>query len=491
MPAFPRAAAPAKQVRVTTLTDERAAKRLRAPADARQRAVSFFSGFLERFKDHSGLAAKMVIEHEPFDETSKSLCAVLEARKTATIMKRASSIRTFLAWFDSVGLEPALLLAERTVFDYLTFTNEQRCGATTGIAFLQSLNFVGGLFNMDVKAAVSSPRVRGLVVRLSRTAQPRRQRAPLSVAMLEFLEKVAYNDTDDLKGVIAGAAVFTCLARARVGDVRRCATEPTVDAVAGPREGYVQTFFAEHKTAKAGSRLSLPVVSPLFGVTGLNWAAAWLARRSRLGLCAAADGTLLPAPGPGGSWSRAPFTTFEYGLALRGLLRDGGFDADHLDSIGSHSLKITTLSWAAKAGIEKETRRTLGYHLRPGDAVMEAYSRDALAGPLRALTEMLNKVASGAFLPDATRSGSFPPPPPSSTCSASSASSSPSLAGSADEVDELPVEEDAMTIVQNKATKYVHLKGAGNKLACNKPFPLQSLELLAVPPGARLCRRCF
>ena len=51
------------------------------------------------------------------------------------------------------------------------------------------------------------------------------------------------------------------------------------------------------------------------------------------------------------------------------------------------------LSWAAKFGIPKESRRALGYHAAPGDKVMEAYGRDDMAAPLREMTEMLQRIA--------------------------------------------------------------------------------------------------
>ena len=118
--------------------------------------------------------------------------------------------------------------------------------------------------------------------------------------------------------------------------------------------------------------------------------------------------------------------TVEFGILLRGMLSDGGFSADLLRNIGSHSLKVTTLSWLAKAGLPREIRRTLGYHIRPGDRVMDAYSRDVLAGPLRELTRVLNEISGKRFDPDSTRSGYFAVGSASRTSSTSSASSSAS-----------------------------------------------------------------
>ena len=62
---------------------------------------------------------------------------------------------------------------------------------------------------------------------------------------------------------------------------------------------------------------------------------------------------------------------------------------------GSHSLKATLLSWAAKFGLNEGTRRLLGGHVKPGTTCILTYSRDVLAAPLRRLGRVLDAVASG------------------------------------------------------------------------------------------------
>eukprot|EP00971_Amphidinium_carterae_P044896 882624-Amphidinium_carterae.2 len=62
-----------------------------------------------------------------------------------------------------------------------------------------------------------------------------------------------------------------------------------------------------------------------------------------------------------------------------------------------HSLKTTSLSWAAKAGMDLESHRLLGYHFHPH---LMVYSRDALADPLRHLDRLLSDVSDGRCKPD-------------------------------------------------------------------------------------------
>ena len=192
-------------------------------------------------------------------------------------------------------------------------------------------------------------------------------------------------------------------------------------------------------------------------------------------------------------------TTVEFGTSVKTILVQEGFSADDLVRIGSHSLKCTMLSWLAKCGAPRETRRILGYHVAPGDRVLEAYSRDSLAGQLRTLADVIGQVRSKKFLPDTTRSGYFPLPaasvPSSATSSRSGRPSASSLASS----DEVSVDFEAEAArheqdvyVVNLLTKFYHRKATDDeKLACGKPLPFKHEELDELPAGARLCSRCF
>ena len=94
----------------------------------------------------------------------------------------------------------------------------------------------------------------------------------------------------------------------------------------------------------------------------------------------------------------------EIGCYLRNVLKVEHASAN---DIRSHSLKVTTLSWMAKAGCSLSVRRSLGHHLDPGACSATIYSRDAMATPLRELCRIFKLIADGAFMPDNTRSGRF------------------------------------------------------------------------------------
>ena len=231
-----------------------------------------------------------------------------------------------------------------------------------------------------------------------------------------------------------------------------------------------------------------------------------------------------------------------------------GVPGESLHNIGAHSMKATLLSWAAKFGIDKATRRTLGYHVEPGDRSVETYSRDAMAAPLRHLDRVLEAVRRGTFHPDSTRSGFFrgaedqpgdllpqvpetgvaavlkggprrrSPPrlhrdpsgssglaergvprtgsaalsrPSSASCappSSSSASTASAASSSSEDPDVAPeVEQEAVDsmIVVSKRSRIHHVTTNGMQLICGKAITEGYESVSGPPPGARLCRQCF
>ena len=139
------------------------------------------------------------------------------------------------------------------------------------------------------------------------------------------------------------------------------------------------------------------------GLSGEPWAEHWLAARREAGLDAGVDDCLMPAPLPGGGSSKARLSTSEACVWLRELMVTGGLPADVAMRYSAHSMKATLLAWAACFPLSHDERRVLGGHIKPGDRSVLVYSRDAIAGPLRSLEVVLNRVASGEFRPDAPR----------------------------------------------------------------------------------------
>ena len=183
-------------------------------------------------------------------------------------------------------------------------------------------------------------------------------------------------------------------------------TEPVLDMAPDMLNGFVETRFRDHKTARPGCRAAMPITAPTLGLSSPPWGPAWMRVRAKAGLRAERDGTLLPARAPGGWWS-VDYSTTEFAASFRALLLKTGFSHSQLSHIAAHSCKAAVLSWLAKWGASKEGRKMLGDHSLKEDKVMDAYSRDSMAGPLRVLVRLLTDAREGSFLPGSTRSGTF------------------------------------------------------------------------------------
>ena len=111
---------------------------------------------------------------------------------------------------------------------------------------------------------------------------------------------------------------------------------------------------------------------------------------------------LLPAPTEEGQWTNRSTSTLEAKKWLLSILyRALGQD---LDATAIHCLKSTALSSAGNAGLSAEVRQILGHH-STGKKSHEIYNRDLLADPLRQFDLLLQRIRTGAFLPDSSRSG--------------------------------------------------------------------------------------
>ena len=183
----------------------------------------------------------------------------------------------------------------------------------------------------------------------------------------------------------------------------------------------------------------LPVAIPVTSVSGVFWIEPWLTLRRDAGLVARDDMPLLSLPLEAGGWSKIPMSAAHAGNWLRNLVL-----CEPDQNIGTHSAKVTLLSWAAKFGLSHGDRRLLGYHSNANERSMLTYSRDAMARPLCELVRVLCAVREESFRPDSTRSGYFVGLDGCEHLLEDTDDSSSSSEGSADEEDpQHSAEEDA------------------------------------------------
>ena len=491
---------------IVTLRGETALKRPRLEQCARERAMADLAGIVLKYVPNAPAVQDFLATDGTFTSTSECFVAALAKKSTATITKRAGNLRMLTAWHATSGL-PDHAFSEKAVYLYTRALWHDSAPATRAASAKAALNFLEGLFGVKMDTVRQSSRITGMTLHCLRAREEVKQRRPLTASMVRMLEEkvISDNGKGDADAIVAGAALFACYGRLRVGDLRWCTVDPSLDLHVESQTGTLDSRFRRHKTAKPGSGKALPIAAPAYGlIDQTSWAAAWMASRRTAGLDAEINGTLIPARASTG-WHNAAYTTVEFAASFRAILLTD-FTADDLQNIGAHSLKATMLSWAAKLGLPRSTRRLLGYHIDPTDRAVETYSRDVLAQPLRDLSDVIAKVACGKFEPDASRSGllvpsvtATPPEAPPAvdipdTCSTSSSSQSSSSSVCSEDGAPEQGEPGDESIIVNTRTGFIHLLLEEGVLCCHKQFPkaFKTLGSLPTEMGTwKMCSRCF
>ena len=114
----------------------------------------------------------------------------------------------------------------------------------------------------------------------------------------------------------------------------------------------------------------------------------------------------MPAPDISGQPLQRAVDTDEAGAWLRLLLGEQLEKSNSSRVISSHSLKSTMLSYAAKRGLSRPDRLSLGHHSGPYK-MTDVYARDAQARDLRLMDKLVSEIRPGYFCPDESRAGRF------------------------------------------------------------------------------------
>ena len=327
-------------------------------------------------------------------------------KKNGTLQVRLSAMMLYIRWARAKGLPP-FPLSEDQVYKYVDQLRRDGAPATRANSFRSALAFCKGTIQLeDVDPVLQSGRVTGSAHRSYLTKRVLRQRDALTVRQVTTLEIVLAEQNFPLQDrIFAGHCLLCINARLRFGDSQGIEVEPQVEG------GYLEGGTSIHKTDSlvGRARRVLPVVAPSEGITGVQWA------EEVPGLRALVGKPFLPTPVPGGGWSQARLTTPEASIWRCELLQKYTCAPQVLGDVGAHSLKVTALSWLAKAMAPEKVRRLLGYHVKPKDRSVVIYSRDALAEGLDILTNVIKEIREGKFKPDAPRNQRWEKSPPASS----------------------------------------------------------------------------
>ncbi|CAE7038805.1 PPT1, partial [Symbiodinium sp. KB8] len=334
-----------------------------------------------------------------------------QAERQAALSKwsQVSSLRRFAAW--TVKSFPREPLSESLVFLYCQHVSRTQPDSSAPDQLCQALNFADGVLVLQAPAKeLLSQRVQGLAHQCMRKQKPPKQAAALTTEQVLWLQTVAESDDAQYERYIAATFLFMLYARARHSDIRRC-REILVDSDADGNPVYIECQVLNPKQTKASQRrnLFLPLVAPAAGIAQTSWALEWLQLRRHLGLVchgSIVDSPLLPELAADGSLLQTNMDAATASRWLRCLLsKQPGCSPDALLKCSSQGLKATCLSWCMKFPVSDSDQTLLGYHSRGKSASALSYGRDALAGPLRSLEQVLSAVRKGEFKPDSTRSG--------------------------------------------------------------------------------------
>eukprot|EP00971_Amphidinium_carterae_P341974 6481079-Amphidinium_carterae.1 len=333
----------------------------------------------------------------------------------------------------------------------------------------------------------------------------------LSLDEIKILECTVCASESLPDAVIAGQMLFLLHSRSRWSDAQYVVSL-TLDGDAD--ELYIQAQTERTKTHNTTRHKEdfLPLTGIAFHFCQ-PWARVWLDKRAEAGLTCAHGKPMLPVLLTNDLFGNIPMTPGEANRWLREILLQGGVDAKRVARISTHSLKATTLSWAAKFGVPLEVRRILGYHSIKGIKSVLHYSRDEQAAPLRCLLKVLRAVEAGTFIPDASRSGRFVKVQPASAPASDSApsissdSSESSTSGSSSSQAAMFVAEAAVpgpkqrsaakkasgVLLKHRKLHTLHMSREGDdlRLACGRALTSSYSVVDSPPDTLPMCQVCF
>ena len=376
-------------------------------------------------------------------QLADSVKDALATKASSTLHSRANPMFRFLTFCKEHGLT-AFPILEANVYMFL---KHQDFAPTFPRSFLISLAFSFHILGLRGDKGALTGRTKGVAHEWFLKKRKLLQRPPLSVNQVVFLEKLVMDESKHVRDrVAAGFFAFVLYSRARYSDALHVENlKSDIIDRGGCMYGFLEAESSRTKTSTTLERKTrfLPMTCPVNTVGGTRWVDMWMKLRCSEALEAGPNKPLLPAPADRGGWSNVPLTATSAGAWLRSLLE--GSEGPPVSSLGTHSLKATVLSWAAKYGLDVPTRRALGYHQASSDISVQTYSRDAMAGPLRSMQKVLDAISEGEFLPDETRSGYFRSGSPANVVTGQPAEIPSSSESSADEEDhEFEKDEEAI-----------------------------------------------
>ena len=412
------------------------------------------------------------------DDIDQSFRDCFRMKAAATLQKRASSLDKLATMLRSEGQLYPLRLSEPQLYSVLCRMRTNGSGATSAQHVIEALHFLDATAKLLIAdlSDVISARCKGVARDMYLTKDPLRQKHPLTVSQVQWLER-SMESANTVFQCVLGQLLFCIHACCRWKDSQRL---KSVSLESGHGESLLFADALSSKTAltaEAKTRF-LPYAAIGSGISAGGWAMHWLGAREHEGL-QFLDFSLPSYSERQACWLDSPMSASEATIWLREFL-EGSPDPFSPESIGSHSCKTTLLTWAGrsvKLVFTPSERRLLGHHLDANMKSVLCYSRESFTTLYAKVLSMFRMIRSGEFDPDQTALDR--------------------VVQMADDVDEAPLEgvqheqaEDQVSDSESSVGSLDHLPGA-EQMADKPDDRLVSLlpEFPGVPEASLLVHR--
>eukprot|EP00435_Cladocopium_sp_Y103_P046499 s2235_g13.t1 len=338
--------------------------------------------------------------------------AVVGIRSSATLVKRANSLLSYLRWYAKAGHVDVNPFEEKFIWDYFLHLKESGAPETRADSALSAFRFAFYILGFEcLEAALKSRRLVGVCEIMLAGKRLLRQALPLTVVQINRLHRLLVDVNVHLvdRAVIA-YILFALYGRCRNSDLQMIhALRRDFDAAGG----FVVIETCNHKSGRKAALKTrlMPIVVPARGVDGKVWTDVALKVFEDVGvdLDNPIDGPLMRAPADGeGAFMLRGFKSSEVSAMLRRFLElDDPTPGSEVEIVSSHSLKSTLLAWCARYGLAPSTRSMLGRHISALNETFAIYSRDLVCAPVAELQTVIDAVHAGSFQPDSQRSEFF------------------------------------------------------------------------------------
>ena len=375
-------------------------------------AVSKWVRIIMQYPAISSLGEPMLLD--PDYDLPESVSAALGVRASGTAIQRANAMMGYVAWHEGRQGLPERTFDEVSVWQYLKHLKEVDAPATKGASVMSAMRFAHCVLDFGPLApVVKSARLKGLSQQMFAAKGWLRQAAVLTVRQVLKLHEILRSSTAHVYDRAAAAYFLIAIyGRCRHSDLLHLAG--CYHDWSNEEGGFLEFQVSHLKTSRSAQRKAqlIPLLIPAKGVDGRVWVGEAVEAFFMIGRPLDADisGPLLlpPANEDCTSLQRRGLGSDEASDLLRGLLKVEWASGTAGPKVSSHSCKSTALSWAAKFGVQREERMTLGRHASATQGTDAIYARDLTVGPTRSLQHVLDEIARGGFTPDAPRSNYFP-----------------------------------------------------------------------------------